>query len=161
MLKRFILTTFILFLSNYVIAAEHRILKITSNGDPSYYYMGIMMDEENMNAIGMYKKEITEDGKEFRWNYTLEELRSKNGVVLVERSGCDVVRVKAMDVEPATGGQIKIIAKKNCIFGSTFTKDLEITRVSENQFDVFMEGAHTKHLFFKAGSVGLKDIIAK
>ncbi len=151
----------LLLVSTITIAKEHKILKITSNGDPSYYFMGIIMDESNENAIGMYKHEIAQNGKEYRWDYTLDQLSQKKGVVLVERSGCDVVRVRSLQVAPASGGTLEIIAKKNCLTGKTFTKNLEVTRVNADKFDVYMGGSYTQHLFFKAGTFGLKDIIAK
>ena len=167
-MNRLLILTLAFLSFSFANAKEINLLTITSSDDPNIYRIGLMLDKNTNIAHGMYKREFDKKGEKIKDPSMHMEFpihRLKNGVVVVERSNCsNVVNVKSTHLDPSSKAVIKLNVVKNCLWGSYFTKEIEVVRVSNEGYMISYEGqviTEDQKLHFNVGTLGVKSIDVK
>lgn len=160
LIKLFLIT----FLATAAMASSQKLLHITNDEDSSYYHLGVNVDDDTNEVESIYKKEFSTDGKLLLTeSYSLAQFI--NGVVLVKRSGRDVVSIKASNLNPSDGADVTITTLYSGISGEKKVYSSSVERVGENWKFNFENRQATKLHFvtnkkFVIGVIGIKTIKA-
>jgi hypothetical protein len=149
--------------SNFVLAEEIRILKITNQEDKKISNFSVEVDE-HLDIITFSKTSFLKDKQVEKVVFPGE--LSYAGEVLEVRKGRDVVILRGLNVDTQNGGAIEIDFLYNGITGSRGKMALELDRTSDS-WQLTKEGKIVTHLHLITnskpfvGSVGIKRIQIK
>lgn len=161
-MKLIIQLSIVAFIATKILAVPINLVHITNDEDKSYYHLGINVDEGSLEVDSLYKNEFDKKGNIISSKtYSLQQLL--RGVVLVERSRREVVRIQVSNFNPSDGADITIETLYSGISGERKVYDASVVRVGEDwKFNFESKRAKKLHFVsnkkFMIGTVGIKEV---
>lgn len=140
--------------------SESQILHVTSDAMPGYLDLALELNDDQV-VTGLHYS--TSDGE----TKTFDISNIKQGIVLLNRSGHNVVTIQSPDFDPAHGGSINVVYLMNGIFNTYGTFPLEMNRIGDGwELEVNDQAGRRKisNMFLKKNTafgqiVGISKII--
>lgn len=161
-MKLLIQLSIVAFFATKILAAPIKLVHITNDEDKTYYHLGINVDDDSLEVESLYKNEFDKKGNIISSKtYTLQQLL--RGVVLVERSDREVVKILASNLNPSDGADITIDTLYSGVNGERKVYDASVERVGEDwKFNFESKRAKKLHFVsnkkFIIGTVGIKEV---